>query len=143
MRSTKFPACASLCFFPWPKSAENQRKLIATLKDNVRTVAINGKFDDCGLEMVKQAFADPRLAHIPLSSANSINIGRLLPQSVYYFYAASRVAQAGEPVVFSIPSGNFGDMMGAVGARELGLPVRKFVCAVNDNDASAEISGKR
>ena len=64
--------------------------------------------------MVKRAFADPALRSIPLSSANSINIGRLLPQSVYYFYAASRVAKPGEPVVFVVPSGNFGDMMGAV-----------------------------
>jgi threonine synthase len=95
---------------------------------------VDGKFDDCQA-MVKQAFADPDLAHIPLSSANSINIGRLLPQSVYYFYAASRVAQAGEPVVFSIPSGNFGDMMGAVVAREMGLPVKKIIASVNDNDA--------
>jgi threonine synthase len=59
----------------------------------------------------------------------------LLPQSVYYFYAASRLAPDGEPIVFSIPSGNFGDMMGAVVAREMGLPVRKIVASVNDNDA--------
>jgi threonine synthase len=97
-------------------------------------VAVDGKFDDCQA-MVKRAFADADLKHIPLSSANSINIGRLLPQSVYYFYAASRVAQAGEPVVFSIPSGNFGDMMGAVVAREMGLPVKKIIAAVNENDA--------
>ncbi|HEY3931658.1 MAG TPA: threonine synthase, partial [Verrucomicrobiae bacterium] len=82
-----------------------------------------------------QAFADPALKHIPLSSANSINIGRLLPQSVYYFYAASRLAKPGEPIVFSIPSGNFGDMMGAVVAREMGLPVKKIIASVNDNDA--------
>jgi threonine synthase len=59
----------------------------------------------------------------------------LLPQSIYYFYAASRVARPGEPVVFSIPSGNFGDMMGAVVAREMGLPVKKIVASVNANDA--------
>jgi threonine synthase len=85
--------------------------------------------------MVKRAFADPALRHIPLSSANSINIGRLLPQSVYYFYAASRVAPRGEPLVFSVPSGNFGDMMGAVVAREMGLPMKKLIASVNDNDA--------
>jgi threonine synthase len=85
--------------------------------------------------MVKKAFSDPALKHIPLSSANSINIGRLLPQSIYYFYAASRLAQPGEPIVFSVPSGNFGDMMGAVVARQMGLPVRKLVASVNDNDA--------
>jgi len=123
-----------IVLFPMDEVSESQRKLMTTLKDNIRTVAIDGKFDDCQA-MVKQAFADPDLAHIPLSSANSINIGRLLPQSVYYFYAASRVAQPGEPVAFSIPSGNFGDMMGCVVAREMGLPVKKIIATVNDNDA--------
>ena len=130
----KIPGVRVIVLFPVAEVSESQRKLMTTLKDNVRTVAIDGKFDDCQA-MVKRAFADPELTHLPLSSANSINIGRLLPQSVYYFYAASRVAQAGEPVVFSIPSGNFGDMMGCVVAREMGLPVRKIVAAVNDNDA--------
>ncbi len=123
-----------IVLFPLAEVSESQRKLMTTLRDNIRTVAIDGKFDDCQA-MVKRAFADPDLKHIPLSSANSINIGRLLPQSVYYFYAASRVALAGEPIVFAVPSGNFGDMMGAVVAREMGLPVRKIVAAVNDNDA--------
>ena len=130
----KIPGVRVIVLFPVAEVSESQRKLMTTLKDNVRTVAIDGKFDDCQA-MVKRAFADPELTHLPLSSANSINIGRLLPQSVYYFYAASRVAQAGEPVVFSIPSGNFGDMMGCVVAREMGWPVRKIVAAVNDNDA--------
>ena len=130
----KIPGVKVIVLFPATEVSESQRKLMTTLKDNVRTVAIDGKFDDCQA-MVKRAFADPELAHISLSSANSINIGRLLPQSVYYFYAASRVAQAGEPVVFSIPSGNFGDMMGAVVAREMGLPIRKIIASVNDNDA--------
>jgi len=130
----KIPGVRVIVLFPLSEISVSQRKLMTTLKGNVRTVAIDGKFDDCQA-MVKQAFADPSLKHIPLSSANSINIGRLLPQSVYYFYAASRVAQAGEPVVFSIPSGNFGDMMGAVVAREMGLPVRKIIASVNDNDA--------
>jgi threonine synthase len=128
------PGVRVIVLFPFSEVSVSQRKLMTTLKDNIRTVAIDGKFDDCQA-MVKRAFADPDLKHIPLSSANSINIGRLLPQSVYYFYAASRVAQAGEPVVFSIPSGNFGDMMGAVVAREMGLPVRKIIATVNENDA--------
>jgi len=107
---------------------------MTTLQNNVRTVAIDGKFDDCQA-MVKRAFSDPALKHIPLSSANSINIGRLLPQSVYYFYAASRLAKPGEPIVFSIPSGNFGDMMGSVVAKQMALPVKKIIASVNDNDA--------
>jgi threonine synthase len=130
----KIPGVRVIVLFPIAEVSESQRKLMTTLKDNIRTVAVDGKFDDCQA-MVKRAFADVDLKHIPLSSANSINIGRLLPQSVYYFYAASRVAQAGEPVVFSIPSGNFGDLMGAIVAREMGLPVRKIIAAVNDNDA--------
>ena len=138
-----------IVLFPFAEVSDSQRKLMTTLRDNIRTVAINGKFDDCQA-MVKRAFADPALKHIPLSSANSINIGRLLPQSVYYFYAASRLAVGSsrcddrtaqravptiEPIVFSVPSGNFGDMMGAVVAKQMGLPVRKLITSVNDNDA--------
>jgi threonine synthase len=130
----KVPGVRVIVLFPFGEVAVSQRKLMTTLADNVRTIAIDGKFDDCQA-MVKRAFADPALKHIPLSSANSINIGRLLPQSVYYFYAASRLAKPGEKIVFSIPSGNFGDMMGAVVAREMGLRVKKIVVPVNENDA--------
>src|SRR5271163_3135428 len=128
------PGIRVIVLFPIDEVSLSQRKLMTTLKDNVRTVASDGKFDDCQA-MVKRAFSDPALKHIPLSSANSINIGRLLPQSVYYFYAASRLAKTGEPIVFSVPSGNFGDAMGAVVAREMGLPVKKIIASVNDNDA--------
>jgi threonine synthase len=128
------PGVRVVVLFPFAEVSVSQRKLMTALTGNVRTVAIDGKFDDCQA-MVKRAFADPALKHLPLSSANSINIGRLLPQSVYYFYAASRLAKPGEPMVFSIPSGNFGDMMGSVVAREMGLPVRKIIASVNDNDA--------
>jgi len=128
------PGVRVIVLFPFAEVSVSQRKLMTTLRDNVRTVAIDGKFDDCQA-IVKQAFSDPALKHISLSSANSINIGRLLPQSVYYFYAAARLARAGEPIVFSVPSGNFGDMMGAVVARQMGLPIRKLIVPVNDNDA--------
>ena len=128
------PGIRVIVLFPFDEVSVSQRKLMTTLAENVRTIAIEGKFDDCQA-IVKRAFADPDLKHIPLSSANSINIGRLLPQSVYYFYAASRLAKPGEKMVFSIPSGNFGDMMGAVVAREMGLPVKKIVVPVNENDA--------
>ncbi len=123
-----------IVLFPFDEVSTHQRKLMTTLGRNVRTIAIDGKFDDCQA-IAKRAFADPALKHITLSSANSINIGRLLPQSIYYFFAASRVAQPGEPVVFSVPSGNFGDMMGAVVAAQMGLPMRKLIVPVNDNDA--------
>jgi threonine synthase len=122
-----------LVLFPIREVSERQRKQMTTLGGNIRTVAVHGKFDDCQA-LVKRAFADPALNHIPLSSANSINIGRLLPQSVYYFHAASRLAQAGEPMVVCVPSGNFGNMMGAVIAGRMGLPIRKLVVPVNGND---------
>jgi threonine synthase len=122
-----------LVLFPLAEVSDRQRQQMTTLRDNIRTIAVDGKFDDCQA-LVKRAFSDPQLAALPLSSANSINIGRLLPQTVYYFYAASRVAKAGEPLVVAVPSGNFGDMMGAVIAREMGLPLRRLVVPVNGND---------
>ncbi len=119
-----------LVLFPLAEVSDRQRKQMTTLRDNIRTIAIDGKFDDCQA-LVKRAFADPLLSKLPLSSANSINIGRLLPQAVYYFHAAARI---GEPLVISVPSGNFGDMMGAVIAREMGLRVKRLVVPVNGND---------
>jgi threonine synthase len=127
------PGVQVIVLFPLAEVSVRQRKLMTTLTGNVRCVALDGKFDDCQA-LVKQAFADPALRHLPLSSANSINIGRLLPQSVYYFYAASRLARPDEPIVFAVPSGNFGDMMGAVVARRMGLPIKRLVIPVNGND---------
>ncbi|MBN2505850.1 MAG: threonine synthase [Verrucomicrobia bacterium] len=119
--------------FPIGEVSDRQRKQMTTLRDNIRTIALEGKFDDCQA-LVKRAFADPDLRFLPLSSANSINIGRLLPQTVYYFYAASRLARPGEPMVISVPSGNFGNMMGAVIAGRMGLPLKRLVVPVNGND---------
>lgn len=127
------PGIKVLVLFPIDEVSDRQRKQMTTLRDNIRTIAISGKFDDCQA-MVKQAFSDPALGELPLSSANSINFGRLLPQSVYYLYAASRIAQPGEPVVVGVPSGNFGNMMGAVLARKMGLAVKRLVVPVNEND---------
>lgn len=92
--------------FPVDEVSDRQRRQMTTLGGNVTTIAVNGKFDDCQA-LVKQAFADPDLNHIRLTSANSINIGRLLPQSVYYVYAYTRLADtaAGEPMVFLYPIG--------------------------------------
>ena len=119
--------------FPIDEVSNRQRKQMTTLRDNIRTIAIDGKFDDCQ-RMVKQAFADEDLQGLPLSSANSINIGRLLPQSVYYVYAWSRLTRDEEPMVIVTPSGNFGNMMGAVFAREMGMPMKRLVVPVNEND---------
>jgi len=124
-----------LVLFPREEVSDRQRKQMTTLGDNVATMAVEGKFDDCQA-LVKRAFADPDLASLNLSSANSINIGRLLPQSVYYIYSACRTADVagGEEVVFSVPSGNFGDLLGGVLAYKGGLPIKRFVVATNEND---------
>lgn len=122
-----------IVLFPEKEVTERQRRQMTTLGKNIYPLAVAGKFDDCQAQ-VKQAFADPDLAGLALSSANSINIGRLLPQAVYYFYAHSRVAPGGEKVVFSVPSGNFGDLMGGLIALKMGLPVKQFVAATNEND---------
>ncbi len=120
--------------FPETEVTDRQRKQMTTLGHNVRIIAIDGKFDDCQA-LVKQAFSDPELNHLNLSSANSINIGRLIPQIVYYFYAYARLSKgAGEQAVFAVPSGNFGDMMGGVLGMKMGLPVKRFVIATNEND---------
>jgi threonine synthase len=117
---------------PENEVSERQRRQMTTLGGNITAVLVDGKFDDCQA-MVKQAFADQELQRMNLSSANSINFGRLLPQAVYYFYAWSRLSDGGE-VIFSVPSGNFGDLMGGLIAKRMGLPVKKFIAAVNEND---------
>lgn len=127
------PGVRVVVLFPIDEVSKRQRRQMTTLGGNIRTVAVDGKFDHCQA-LVKRAFADPELAELDLSSANSINIGRLLPQSVYYFYAASRVARPGEPLVITVPSGNFGNMMGAVLAGRMGLPIHRLVVPVNGND---------
>ncbi len=119
--------------FPLAEVSDRQRRQMTTLGGNVTTIGIDGKFDDCQA-LVKQAFADPALGHIRFSSANSINIGRLLPQSVYYFYAACRLTEKGEKLVVSVPSGNFGNMCAGMLAWRMGLPAQRFVIATNEND---------
>jgi threonine synthase len=124
----------TVILFPKAEVTDRQRKQMTTLGKNVHVLALDAKFDDCQA-LVKQAFADHDLDALSLSSANSINIGRLVPQIVYYFYAWSRLALSeDEKIIFSIPSGNFGDMMGGVLAMKMGLPVCKFIIATNEND---------
>ena len=123
--------------FPKNEVSERQRKQMTTLQKNVQIIAIDGKFDDAQA-MVKQAFSDPDLACLNFTSANSINIGRLIPQIVYYIYSYTQLRKQDsdelEPVVFCIPSGNFGDMMGCVLAMKMGLPVKRILVATNEND---------
>lgn len=127
-----------LILFPENEVTPRQRKQMTTLGENVEVISIKGKFDDCQA-MVKQAFSDPDLVGLNLSSANSINIGRLLPQSVYYFYAWAQLRSGlDDKPVFVVPSGNFGDMMGGMIAWKMGLPVKQMVIAVNENDEFPE-----
>ncbi len=115
-----------------------QRRQMTTLKNNISVLAIDGKFDDCQ-RLVKMAFLDHDLKHISLSSANSINIGRLLPQSVYYVYSWSKLAAGIEDkAVFSVPSGNFGNLMGGLIAFRMELPVKQFVVSTNANNEVPE-----
>jgi threonine synthase len=120
--------------FPEKEVTDRQRKQMTTLHNNIHVIALNGKFDDCQA-LVKQAFNDNDLIDLKLSSANSINIGRLIPQSVYYFWAFAKLSKnINDEIIFSVPSGNFGDLMGGLLAKHMGLPVKKFVVATNEND---------
>ena len=97
---------------------------------------MDGVFDDCQ-RLVKQAFSDPHLQErLNLASANSINIARLIPQSFYYGYAWSRLA--GRKVVFSVPSGNFGNLMAGLLAKRMGFPIHAFIASTNRNDVVPE-----
>jgi len=110
-----------------------QKKQMDSIGGNVKTIAIDGKFDDCQ-KIVKRAFSDPDLETLNLTSANSINIGRILPQIVYYFYSYINVVDDWQSVIFSVPSGNFGNSLGCEMARRMGLPVNKIIIATNEND---------
>nr|WP_321497559.1 threonine synthase [uncultured Methanolobus sp.] len=122
-----------IVLFPTDEVSDRQRKQMTTLGKNITAISIDGKFDDCQA-MVKQAFADEDLKHLNLSSANSINIGRLVPQSIYYIYAYAKLRDYPEEIIYSIPSGNFGNMMGCVLARTMGVPIKKIITSVNEND---------
>lgn len=127
-----------IILYPEKEVTPMQRKQMTTLHNNINVISVNGKFDDCQ-NMVKIAFRDPSLSHLPLSSANSINIGRLLPQAVYYIYAWSKLAlSSDEKAIFSVPSGNFGNLMAGLIASGIGLPVRKFIVATNENNEVPE-----
>ncbi|TNH03526.1 threonine synthase [Testudinibacter sp. TR-2022] len=121
--------------YPKGKISPLQEKLFCTLGGNIRTVAINGDFDDCQA-LVKHAFDDQELRDaIGLNSANSINISRLLAQVCYYFEAVAQLPQAQRNnVVVSVPSGNFGNLTAGLIAKWLGLPIKRFIASTNAND---------
>lgn len=129
------PNIKVIILYPSGKVSELQEKQLTTMGGNISALEVNGTFDDCQA-MVKQAFIDPELAASNLSSANSINIARLIPQSFYYFYAYAQLFKKGitkEPI-FSVPSGNFGNLTAGIIAHKMGLPIRKFIAATNAND---------
>ncbi|WP_334054058.1 threonine synthase [Pasteurella multocida] len=121
--------------YPQGKISPLQEKLFCTLGGNIRTIAINGDFDDCQA-LVKQAFDDVELRQaIGLNSANSINISRLLAQVCYYFEAVAQLPKAArDNLVVSVPSGNFGNLTAGLIAKSLGLPIKRFVASTNVND---------
>jgi threonine synthase len=120
--------------YPKNEISDLQRKQMTTLGENIISIGIEGKFDNCQ-KLVKTAFADKELNDLNLSSANSINIGRLIPQTLYYFWSYSRIMSTkNEEVIFSVPSGNFGNLTGGLIAKKMGLPVKIFISAVNENN---------
>ncbi len=119
--------------YPRAEVSGRQKKQLDTIGGNVRAISLDGKFDDCQ-NLVKQAFADPGLAGLHLTSANSINFGRIMPQIAYYVYAYGQLADPEEEIVFSVPSGNFGNALGCEYARRMGLPVKRLVMPTNEND---------
>ena len=119
--------------YPRDEVSGRQKKQLDSIGGNVQAISVDGKFDDCQ-DLVKEAFADPALADLNLTSANSINFGRIMPQMVYYVYAYAQLAEPGDGIVFSVPSGNFGDALGCEYARRMGLPVVRLVMPVNENE---------
>jgi threonine synthase len=134
------PGIQVVILYPSGKVSPLQEKQLTTLGHNVRALEINGTFDDCQA-LVKQAFLDRETTQkIRLSSANSINIARLIPQSFYYFEAFKQVRALGNhaPIVYSVPSGNFGNLTAGLFAKRMGLPIEHFIAATNANDVVPE-----
>lgn len=133
----KTPGVKVVILYPSGKVSMLQEKQLTTLGENIEAVEINGTFDDCQA-IVKQSFLDKELnKSIRLSSANSINIARLIPQSFYYFEAFKQLKNKKE-VVFCIPSGNFGNLTAGLFAKRMGLPIHHFIAATNTNDVVPE-----
>ena len=118
--------------YPKNKVSEIQERQLTTNKNNITALRVNGSFDDCQ-KIVKKAFIDKELnKKFNLTSANSINVARWLPQSLYYFFAYKELQK--ENLVFSVPSGNFGNICAGLIAEKLGLPIKHFIASTNIND---------
>jgi threonine synthase len=124
--------------YPSKRISEAQEKQFTTLGENITALEVAGTFDDCQ-RLVKQAFSDAELnIHAWLTSANSINIGRLLPQMFYHVAAYRQLPVASVPLIVSVPSGNFGNLTAGIFAKRIGLPVAKYVASTNANDVVPE-----
>ena len=120
--------------YPSKKVSEVQEKQLTTLGQNIKALEVEGTFDDCQA-MVKNAFLDESLlSEMQLTSANSINIARWLPQMFYFFFAYKQLATHNKKLVFSVPSGNYGNICAGLMAKKLGLPIHQFIAATNAND---------
>jgi len=132
----RVPDSRVVVLYPEGQVSDVQEAQMASLGDNITALAVRGTFDDCQ-RLVKQAFADDDLrSHVWLTPANSINLGRLLPQVFYYFLLAG--VDGGQGPVVSVPSGNFGNLTAGLIAKRIGLPIAQFVAATNVNDAVPE-----
>jgi len=118
--------------YPSGKVSDVQEKQLTTLGKNITALEVDGVFDDCQ-EMVKTAFLDEDITRT-LTSANSINIARWLPQMFYFFFAYKELQKKNKDLVFSVPSGNFGNICAGIMAQKLGLPIKHFVASTNVND---------
>ncbi|HVA95859.1 MAG TPA: threonine synthase [Candidatus Dormibacteraeota bacterium] len=132
------PGIRVVILYPTGRVSSAQEKQLTTMGQNITALEVSGSFDDCQ-RLAKQALVDPALAaKLTLTSANSINIGRLIPQIFYYFAGIAQLKSLETPAVFSVPSGNFGNLTGGLFAKRIGLPVAQFIAATNANDVVPE-----
>ena len=122
-----------IILYPSGKVSDIQERQLTTLGQNITALEVDGVFDDCQ-DMVKKAFLDSNLKDKNLTSANSINIARWLPQMFYFFFAYKELKKHNKPLIFSCPSGNFGNICAGIIAKKLGLPIEHFVASTNIND---------
>ncbi len=128
------PGIEVVILYPKGKVSEVQEQQLTTLGQNITALEVDGVFDDCQ-DMVKTAFLDEDITqHKQLTSANSINVARWLPQMFYYFIAYRALKKINKPLVVSVPSGNFGNICAGLMAREIGLPIDHFIASTNIND---------
>lgn len=127
------PGVSVVILYPSGKVSDIQERQLTTLGKNITALEVNGVFDDCQ-HMVKRAFLDDELRSLQLTSANSINIARWLPQMFYFFFAYKQLKKLNKKLIFSCPSGNFGNICAGILAKKLGLPISHFVASTNIND---------